>query len=564
MQFNYSATPRLDDDNRLTDVLLNVDGKIWHLAGRGGPEQESRLLSPLERRTDEPPCLPVLLGSGLGAALAELLRRHDGPVAVVDAERPILDVTHLEERFAADRRLCWIMEPDPGTALKALTVWQMENGGHPMVPLINPVYQRLNREMYAFLKDSLAASSRYDFWAKTRYPKFQNAKPRILLVTSQYFLMGELVEACRRLDVPHHFIDLGEREIGSVEFVEKLLTAVIEFKPDFVFTLNHLGVDREGVLAGLLERLNLPLASWFVDNPHLILYLYSKVITPGTAIFTWDTDNISSLRELGFDNVFYLPLATDQRRFAPPPGRSEELAQVSFVGNSMQYKVGHRLKTSRPNRELLLRYREVAGAFGEHGERSVGAFLQNDFPGLMPHFERLDTPERRLAFEAMITWEATRQYRKRCLEQTLPFNPLIVGDRGWRITFKRSPHPWRWHPEMNYYNELPGFYPRCAINFNCTSKQMKGAVNQRVFDVPATGSFVLTDWREQIENLFEPEKEVICFHQPEEAGELIRRYLAHPGERTAVAEAARKRILAKHTYEHRLLTIMRVMRETFA
>lgn len=61
--------------------------------------------------------------------------------------------------------------------------------------------------------------------------------------------------------------------------------------------------------------------------------------------------------------------------------------------------------------------------------------------------------------------------------------------------------------------------------------QMKGAVNQRVFDVPAAGAFVLTDWREQMDELFEPGKEIVCYREPGEVPELIRWWLAHPDAR---------------------------------
>ena len=92
---------------------------------------------------------------------------------------------------------------------------------------------------------------------------------------------------------------------------------------------------------------------------------------------------------------------------------------------------------------------------------------------------------------------------------------------------------------------------------------MKGAVNQRVFDVPATASFIITDWREQIENLFEPGKEVICYTSPQEAEVLIRRYLASPAERKAISKAARRRILAEHTYEHRVRSLAHTMQSVF-
>ncbi|HEU6438606.1 MAG TPA: glycosyltransferase [Nitratidesulfovibrio sp.] len=601
----------------ITDIEVTVDGRTMAMLGSGGAARELALLAPYEKLHADATCgaapsersgasgipgipgtpgilspqvppnppvlpilpvLPVLLGAGVGAALDRLLELHPGPIAVVDRSAEILAASRLRERHAkatAAGRILWVTDDNTDAALRTLTRWQYEHGGLQLLPLPHPFYLRLDRAHYARLRDVLSASARFNFWERAAYPKFADpaAPPRVLLITSQYFLMGEIVTACQRLGVPHHLLTLDDDEVGRGEFVEKLLRAVVEFRPDFAFTINHLGVDREGVLTDLLEKLRLPLASWFVDNPHLILYLYRRIVSPWTAIFTWDADNLPSLRELGFEHVAYLPLGTDPVRFAPPasppPAHHPWRARVSFVGNSMVYKVAHRMKAGKLPAALLRSYREVAAGFGAHGERSVGAYLRAHQPELAEVYEGLrgrdgqEDAERRLSYETMLTWEATRQYRAACVARTLPFAPLIVGDKGWRQVFRSAPARWRLHPEINYYKELPAFYPLSDINFNCTSKQMKGAVNQRVFDVPATGSFVLTDWRDQIENLFEPGREVICYAEPEEADELLRRYLDHPEERARVVAAARRRILSEHTYEHRLRALLDHMRRIF-
>ena len=92
---------------------------------------------------------------------------------------------------------------------------------------------------------------------------------------------------------------------------------------------------------------------------------------------------------------------------------------------------------------------------------------------------------------------------------------------------------------------------------------MKGAVNQRVFDVPAAGAFVLTDWREQMDELFEPGVEMACYRHPDEVPELTRRYLAHPAEREALIRAGRRRVLACHTWDRRLQKLIAVMRDIY-
>jgi spore maturation protein CgeB len=562
--FDYSAEAVVED-GRLADVRLDWPDRSWRLAGRSGEKTER---GAVERAGLTEGSLPVLVGSGMGHALEMMLKSWPGAVAVVDKEEPVLELTGLRDRYADEDRVRWIGEREPEEALKSLTRWQMEQGGGPFLPVVLPVYPRLDREYYGAVAERLAASRSYDFWSRARYAKFGSWPPRVLHLTSDYFLLGELVRASERLDTPHYFLNIGSKETGRQEFVEQLLKAVVEFKPDFIFTINHLGVDREGVLIDLLEKLRIPLASWFVDNPHLIVYLYERLVSPWTAIFTWDADNVESLKRMGFEHVRYLPLATDVSRFRPraatAPASHPWRSRVSFVGNSMVYKVRKRMDAADPPRELTRNYRDIAAAFGESEERSVAAFLRANYPREAGLFDSMDSLERRLAFETMITWESTRQYRRRCVEALMPFRPLIVGDDGWKKTFAGEGERWRWHPELSYYDDLPDFYPLSEVNVNTTSKQMKGAVNQRVFDCPAAGAFVLTDEREQMERLFEPGREVAVYGEPEEAADLVRRYLDRPAEREAIVERARARVLQEHTYEHRLMSLFGAMREIFA
>lgn len=550
----------ITESGQLVEILITTQGRTKRMAGRNGRTRERDLAT-----SATPPAgsLPVLLGSGLGAALEALLEHTDGSIAVVDKETAILETTGLREHMP--ERVTWIDATSTEEALASLTHWQMAHGGSPFHPIALPFYLRQDRDYYQAILQRLQASSSHNFWEKARYARFTSWPPRILGITSQYFLMGEVQAACQRQGIPLHCLHIEDQEIGAGRFMEELLTAVVSFKPDFLFTINHLGVDREGVLVSLLEQMQLPMASWFVDNPHLILAMYKQVVHPLTAVFTWDKDNLPSLRSLGFEHVSYLPLGTDAHRFAPGarPWPGMPCSDVSFVGNSMVFKVGHRMKKARPPREFLLAYRELAREFGDCDCRNVLEFLRANHPARYADWQALPTAERRLALEAMLTWEATRQYRTACVSQLMPFAPLICGDPGWGITFRHEPRPWIQHPELRYYDQLPAFYPVQAINFNTTSKQMKGAVNQRVFDGPACGAFVLTDAREQLADLLEPGKEIAVYESVEAIEELTRHYLANPATRLQITKAGRARVLAEHTYDHRLRALCEEMRRVF-
>ena len=93
---------------------------------------------------------------------------------------------------------------------------------------------------------------------------------------------------------------------------------------------------------------------------------------------------------------------------------------------------------------------------------------------------------------------------------------------------------------------------------------MGKAVNQRVFDVPACGAFLLTDHQESIEGLFEAGKEIVTYRDPAEIPDLARFYLRDGSAREATAKKGRDRVLGEHTYRHRIDTMLRRLREVYA
>ncbi|MFP4169206.1 MAG: glycosyltransferase [Desulfonatronovibrionaceae bacterium] len=556
----YELREKRAENGEVIDVRIRTGEQSFDLVGPYGSKRLEKELEGIRR--ESPDCLLVLVGAGTGEYLRRVRHTWNGLVAVVDKEVYLAGVSGAGSELECGE-FFWIGEKDARAAVNLLTRWQMENQARQLRAVHLPAYMRLDPEYYRFVYNALRAGHRFDFWAKTRYPRFKEDLPRILLVTSQYFLMGEMQAACTRMGVPHHFLHLPDQELGRQEYVQGLLQAVLEFKPDFVLTINHLGVDKEGVLLDLLEKMRLPLASWFVDNPHLILYLYENLNSPWTSIFTWDRDNLPTLRDRGFENLTFLPLATDSQRFASMNGRINPENDLAFVGNSMVHKVRSKFRDSVLTPSLKETYSRVAGKFNSSDELSVGKCLKDNFPELWADFKAIADVEDRLRYETMVTWEATRVYRAGCVRYLLDFHPVIAGDNGW-LEILPDTDCWTWQSELNYYTELPFFYPQNRINFNCTSAQMKGAVNQRVFDVPVSGSFLLTDYRRQMEELFDLDREAVCFVDPEEIPDLVRYYLNHPEKREKIVRAARRRILSEHTYEIRLQKLMQTMQQLYA
>ncbi|MGE4293360.1 MAG: glycosyltransferase [Desulfovibrio sp.] len=549
----------LREGGRITDLAVRfpADGRELHCWGRAGEDRERKLAETVPRGA-----LPVLLGAGLGICLELLAAR--GPVVVVDREAPLLAASGIRERFGDHENICWLFGDTP-EVLHELQDRQRRDG-RPLHFLRVPLYLRLDPGHYRVVLESLAPLSAgceadltgLPLWA--RHPRFTGVRPRVLLLRRKYFLYSEIESALKHLGVPFAVLDVQDGERVHPRFIEDLLLAVAEFRPDFLLTVNHFGLDREGRLAGLLEEARLPLASWFVDSPELILHNWPGQNRPNIAVFSFDAGSLEFLHTQGFSHAAFLPLATDPERFAPGAlQRSQWRSPVSFVGESITGRVCSLMALLREN-SLGTRLAAAGEHFAKAEARSAGSYLREHLPDLAGEVAALPQ-DKQLAAESLVTFSAARLYRIACLRRLAPSPTLVVGDAAWADLLREPSY--RILPRVNYYTELAGVYVSADVNFNCTSTQMKGAVNQRVFDVPACGAFLLTDERDQLARLFEPGSEAACYADIDEIPELLERWLRTPKERKRLVERARKRVLAQHTYELRLESLLAEMRAAF-
>jgi len=203
---------------------------------------------------------------------------------------------------------------------------------------------------------------------------------------------------------------------------------------------------------------------------------------------------------------------------------------------------------------------EIAKGFAWDKSRDTEVYLAECADSVRAEYLCQEKAER-TALHAFLYWQATQEYRTACVRELLPFNPVVAGDTYWKELLGKA--SWQYVKALNYYRDLPSFYRSTAINFNTTSMQMKGALNQRFFDVPASGGFLLSDYRDQLDEAFEVGKEVVCYGSIEEISDLVRFYLNHPAERQAVIARGRERVEKQHSYAHRLRQICAQMHAYF-
>lgn len=152
-------------------------------------------------------------------------------------------------------------------------------------------------------------------------------------------------------------------------------------------------------------------------------------------------------------------------------------------------------------------------------------------------------------------------YRVKLIEQIVSFKPSIWG-RGWsKISNKEILKLYRG-------KDIRGTQKVKAINGSAISlnphhplNDIHG-VNRRTFDIAACKGFQIADFKKDVEKVFKPNEEIICYKTIDELKKLIEYYLLHVDERIQIAEAAYKKFLMKHTYYHRAKEILEIIQNT--
>ena len=78
------------------------------------------------------------------------------------------------------------------------------------------------------------------------------------------------------------------------------------------------------------------------------------------------------------------------------------------------------------------------------------------------------------------------------------------------------------------------------------------ANNMRLYEATGVGACLVTDLKDDLHELFEPDREVVTYSRAEDCVEKVRYLLEHATERASIAGAGQRRTLKEHTYRLRM------------
>jgi hypothetical protein len=108
--------------------------------------------------------------------------------------------------------------------------------------------------------------------------------------------------------------------------------------------------------------------------------------------------------------------------------------------------------------------------------------------------------------------------------------------------------------------EMFAILSRSRITLNEHGAIPAYANNARLYEATGMGALLITDWKPNLPELFEPGREVVAYRDARECAERLRYYLDHPAEAEAIARAGQARTLREHTYACRMRELLEILK----
>ncbi len=149
-------------------------------------------------------------------------------------------------------------------------------------------------------------------------------------------------------------------------------------------------------------------------------------------------------------------------------------------------------------------------------------------------------------------WDDSRK-RDQYLKAISHYRLGIWGSDYW-ITHCRETSLINSFKGMCTYAEIPEVLGSAQIGLNIFRPQNELGHNIRTFEIPATGTLMLSERSQELLNLFEEDREAVYFSSPDELSRKVEYLLQNPSLIQSIADAGYQKAI-KHTLNSRIVEI---------
>ncbi len=357
--------------------------------------------------------------------------------------------------------------------------------------------------------------------------------------------------------------EISNKKITPAECVALVSKALEEHKPVFVFSINFYPA-----IAKVCNLYRIPYLCQTVDSPVAELF-WDAIKLDTNRIFLFDKAQHQYFSPYNEENIFHLPLASAVERFDKvisginENDRKRFRKDISFVGslyseknplhmvtNLSEYAKGY-IKGIVEASLMLTGYNFIEDALSEDVIKEIRDKNPETFSatGLVNNWDRYLTAHEYVGIQAS---EEERIRTLNALAQYFDVHLYTRSDTSQLINVKV-------HEGIKTLTEMPKAFHLSKINLNITIKPIQTGLPLRIFDILGCGGFLMTNYQQELSELFTVGEDMECYSSLEELIEKCDFYLKHENERRKIAESGYEKVRKYHTYTNRIVSILRTL-----
>ena len=341
--------------------------------------------------------------------------------------------------------------------------------------------------------------------------------------------------------------------LGIDESVRQEIISIVENGIDMIISF-----DFFPALSQICESYNIKYVSWVYDWPNYTLF-HKEAYNKCNRIFLFERDGVKLLSQYNINNVYYSSLAVDIDRLDLQLGtdisNTEYEYDVSFVGN-MNSNLNNILMLD----EIPQYYEGYINGLAQaqqkiYGYNIVNEIINDEIVGeylkaVCADMDNFVIPHKHI-LSSQINKYITGMERVNLLKTIANEYNLDVFTGNDNLAIPKAII----HKSIDYYSEMPRVFRKSRINLNVTLRSITSGIPLRVYDILGAGGFCLTNYQEDIVQLFKAGEELVVFTNKDDMFNKVEYYLSHEKERLEIALNGREAV-KKFSYENVLKYIL--------
>lgn len=386
----------------------------------------------------------------------------------------------------------------------------------------------------------------------------------ILFVHSEKVNMNDIIWALCKLEMN---VEVYPKAIKIQEYNEEDMVDLKAYmeKRNYDIAITY---DFNMNVAEVCRDLQIKYISWIFDSPDTSLYT-DIAKCEYNYVFVMDKMQYARMKKQGLRHVFYLPLAANVDRTSGLIITEEDEMtynhDISFVG-SLYQENGYNEKLHLFKPETKDRFARIIQNIALHWGKGYECFdiledqeVDQVYEELRVYIDSELKIDKKYMLELYLLSRKITEIDRICVLNALAMNHEVTlytkSDTSAleNVNVKGG---------INYDDVMPKIFYLSKINLNITLRSIETGIPLRVFDIMSVGGFVMSNYQEELEELFVPDEEIVLFKDIPELLYKVDYYLSHEEERLRIAMNGYKKVRECYDIENAVSRILKIVNET--